>query len=271
MKEDICKLTGERGRYVKSHLLPKALTRAERKGAPFVQFGEQGRKPERRWSSWYDHRLVTRKGEDVLASLDDWAIAQLRKHKLIWSGWGPVLQLQHDRIPGTPWGVRKIDGIDPDRLRLFFLSLLWRAAATNRREFSEVDLPDDELQLLGEMLVRGDPKPLAFYPAQLTQISTVGRIHNMPPIAQTKIVPAYEDVPEQSIPIYRFYFDGLVCHIHRKTSDNGLTKELGPLVVGGEASLTVSTVTYEHSFERMNLEAIISEAERTWPDVMARL
>lgn len=36
------------------------------------------------------------------------------------------------------WGIRKIEGIDGSRLRLFFISLLWRAAVSEMVEFREV-------------------------------------------------------------------------------------------------------------------------------------
>jgi hypothetical protein len=88
-KAGICKLTGVEGSFVKSHLLPNALTRQSIPGGPFIQGGD-GEAPERRWTSWYDTALVTEEGEAVLSELDNWAIAQLRSHRLVWSGWGPM-------------------------------------------------------------------------------------------------------------------------------------------------------------------------------------
>jgi hypothetical protein len=56
---------------------------------------------------------------------------------LVWTGWkgagSPVNKPK--LIPGTVHGFREITGIDPGRLRLFFLSLIWRAAATTRPSF----------------------------------------------------------------------------------------------------------------------------------------
>jgi hypothetical protein len=86
MKEGICKLTGEKGKFVKSHIIPAALTTPEGTG-PLTQ-GGRGRPPIRRWSSWYDPCLVTQAGEAILAEYDNWAIQELRKNKLIWSSWG---------------------------------------------------------------------------------------------------------------------------------------------------------------------------------------
>ena len=49
-------------------IIPLALTRPEYPGASLVQGGVD-HPPIRRWTSWYDDRLVTRSGEDRLASI----------------------------------------------------------------------------------------------------------------------------------------------------------------------------------------------------------
>jgi hypothetical protein len=272
MAKGVCMLTGIRGKFVDAHLIPKSLTLPAKKGLPFVQSGGASR-PIRRWSSWYDGRLVTQHGEDILSLLDNWATAELRRQRLVWSGWGPMVSLSglYTPLSGTPWGIREIEVADFQRLRLFFLSLLWRAAATTRSEFSEVIMPPNELEDLRLMLLAGNPEPQSFYPIQLTQLSTFGRIHNLAPIAQTKTIPAFDDRPARPINIFRFYFDGLAAHIHRQVSDDGTTKDLGPLIVGSRKKLIISTVTYEQSFERENVTRLTAEAFWTWPEVMGKL
>jgi hypothetical protein len=141
-----CKLTGTDGRYVNAHVIPEALTKTPWKGNPLTQIGRHGRRIKR-WTTWYDNGLVTAEGEAILARYDDWAINFFRQKKLIWSSWGPMEQLDlpdHSLGPGR-WGLRKLDGVDCARLRLFFLSVLWRAAATSLFEFDLVVLPTNEL------------------------------------------------------------------------------------------------------------------------------
>lgn len=264
MANDICKLTGERGSYVRSHLIPKAFTRPEEPGLPLMQ-AASGQRVKKRWDSWYDMKLVTQQGENILSEFDDWAVKYLRAQKLVWGGWGPMTSLANnfDSIPGTPWGIRKIKVDDPDKLRLFFFSLLWRAAASKLSEFVEVELPKAHLIQLGEMLKKRRPGPIDFYPITLTQLSTKGVIHNLVPLAQVKHIPEIAEPPAPStkkdISIFRFYFDGLIAHIHRHAADDGYTSSLSNFVVGAERELLVSTVTYEHSFERENLSYIMAE------------
>ncbi|WP_284880341.1 hypothetical protein [Acinetobacter variabilis] len=86
-REGQCKLTLENGKFIKSHLIPQALTKPEIRGGIMKQIGE-GTRPKKATSSWYDYELVTRAGEDILTEFDTAAINILRNHQLIWSSWG---------------------------------------------------------------------------------------------------------------------------------------------------------------------------------------
>lgn len=268
-KTGICKLTGQRGNFVRSHLIPAALTRPEYRGAPLIQPGP-GPLPIRRWTSWYDRQLVTSEGEALLQSYDGRGIAELQRHRLIWSSWGPMIRLStsdHRTLPGNPFGIRKITGVDSVCLRLFFLSLLWRAASTRLKEFTEITIERQELERLQEMLLRGKCDPLNFYPMHIVQLSTIGVVHNLSPFADEKIIPAVGDLPSRKVKIFRFYFDGLIIHFHRPDGDPHEDAEtLSPPVVGFGPELLVSTVTFESSFQATNLMNLKIEAQAKWRD-----
>lgn len=211
----ICQLTGDEGDFVDSHLLPKALTKAGGLQNGLIQAG-RGRRPERRHSSWYDNSLVTSKGEKILADLDDWAIRELRCHQLVWSGWGPMHQLKVQSIvPNSPFGIRILKGADWKRLRLFFLSLLWRAAATRRYEFDEISLEASDREMLRDMIVAGNAEPIEYFGLQLIQLSTMGVEHILTPIADIKSIGSDLGDPYE-VPFFRFYFDGLIAHFDRR-------------------------------------------------------
>jgi hypothetical protein len=262
MVQGTCKLTGETGHLVRSHLIPASLTRPEIQGAPMMELNS-GSRPKRRWSSWYDTRLVIRKGEDVLLRLDNWAVGILREKRLIWSGWGSATTLgeHHSAIAGTSWGIREVHGIDRHRLRLFYLSLLWRAAATARHEFSEVAIPGTDLEEIRRMLLENDPGRSEFYPITLTQISTRGPAQNMVPIAQEKQIPNLPGLGYRTYPIFRFYFEGLIAHVHRQAT--GEVDQFRPGLVGEADPLVIGTVTYERSFQRENLGHVLRETRFT--------
>lgn len=257
----ICALTQEEGEFIAAHLIPKALTKPSRPGRPLVQIAS-GKKPTRRWDSWYDDQLVTIRGENILTEFDTWAIQQLRAHRLVWSGWGgtPTLEGHYSPLPDSPWGIRRISGLDTHRLRLFFLSLLWRAAATSRQEFAEIQMPREDIEKLRVMLIERKATPASFYRIQLTQLSTIGLVHNMPPIVQYKSIrnPVI-GLPHRVEKIFRFYFDGLIAHFHLPETEPA-DRDYGSMVLGAEKTIVISTITYEHSFQRENLNIVLSEA-----------
>jgi hypothetical protein len=256
-----CKLTKQPGRFVDSHLIPEALTRPSAKGVPFYQYGE-GRRPIRRWSSWYDPKLVTLEGEKYLSDLDAWAIDGLREHRLVWSGWGPKSSLNGSHIPIVgSLGIRQVSGLDPKRLRLFFLSLLWRAAATELEEFSEISMSDEELEHLRQLIVSGDPGDISFYPCQLTQLSTKGTIHNHAPVRDIKLFPGDGLLTPSSLPLptFRFYFDGLIAHMHVSLPKWSGTASLGNLIVGVADTIVLSTVSFKDSLQNLNMQSVLRD------------
>ena len=264
-----CKLTGKTGKFVKAHIIPAALTRPSRSGAPLIQWGDDAR-PIRRRSSWYDHRLVTADGEAILAAYDGWAIKQMRLHKLVWSGWGEEETLTakpFDEIPGTPWGLRSIAGVDTRKLRLFFLSLLWRAAESELPEFSQIYLGSGELHMLRDMLIKGNDSPQDFFPISLTQLSTRGTIHNQAPQYEFKHVPDLNGSADP-VPIFRFYFDGLVVHFCTKYYSIEEVTKLDPQVVGADSTITLLTVRSEKSWQHENFLRLLSEGYQSWPQDM---
>lgn len=146
-KSGRCQLTGQYGPYVKSHIIPASLTRLPSNGKKIIQAGI-GLGVKHRFVSWYDNELVTRAGEDILEEIDTPAIEILRKHKLIWSSWGSDKRLKADDFLAEPneQGIRVVRIGRAKELQLFFLSLLWRSAASRRPEFSQVQLPADTVE-----------------------------------------------------------------------------------------------------------------------------
>lgn len=255
----LCALTLRPGKYVKSHLIPRALTRPEVPGAKFIESG-RGEKPIYRSDSWYDSRLVIAGGEAILARYDTWAIAALRRHKLVWSGWPDGISRLDDlwgELDGASGlSVRSIEGLHGGRLRLFLLSLLWRAAATSRHEFSEISLPPDELEQLRMMVLTGTPEPLDFYPVTLFQHTTRGPAHNYSPVG-----PAFLRT-EQATPkiTFRFYMDGLVAHFYRDFSHMAVDAvATESLRVENSRRLLVVGLPFEGSMQEEGLLAAVEE------------
>jgi hypothetical protein len=254
MAYGVCKLTGNSGQFVEAHLIPKALTKL-RGGNHFIS-GGQGDLPKKSFNSWYDGELVVRKGEAILAEYDTWAIRELRRLELVWSGWDCKTLL--------PVPKRLVECADPGKLRLFFLSLLWRAAATTRPEFREVELNPAELELLRTMVRDRNPRPLDFYPISLLQIVSRGPDHNLGPIRKE----FRSDDEELAFSSYRFYFDGLISLMYREQIDR---TKFGTYFIGDASTLTVMTQTWEDSYQFANMLQHMRETTAQWPERIRKL
>ncbi|BEV14336.1 hypothetical protein HBDW_11240 [Herbaspirillum sp. DW155] len=251
----VCRLTRTSGVYVKSHLLPLALTRLSLSGEKFFEAGH-GHGRRKVSSSWYDQNLTTRLGEDILAKIDSAGIKELRKLRLIWSGWeSHEHSLRSDEVISweDQFHLRELDIEAPDVLRVFFLSLLWRAAASTRAEFSDIKLSEEDLEDLRLRVVEAKPGKPEDYPLQFHQIFTRGEHHNRTPIMENQTLP--EGELTSSISYVRFYFDGLVTNIylarHTQLSDGFLR-----LCVGFKSPTLVIAHKYGESRAERELEEI---------------
>ncbi len=190
----VCKLTGTKGPGVDAHIIPES----------FYQFPKHNRKPSRviqlgkQPSSWpttkgeYDPNIVTIEGESHFSTWDGYAC-----RFLIQKGQDAVLL--HD---GSSMRAIQISDFDYDKLKMFFISLLWRAGVTSREMFRHVRLGDHESRLRGRIL-RNDPGDAEDY---------------------SVILAVYQDTPDHGFPMiepraerlkkirfYRFYLSHFVA------------------------------------------------------------
>ncbi|MBU9340566.1 hypothetical protein [Burkholderia multivorans] len=207
-----CALTGEYGQFVKSHLIPRALTRLARTGEKYIQSGI-GERIVRVPDSWYDMKLVVRQGEDILADIDDVGITELRENRLIWSGWGEHESLQFLLGIDVDTPLRWLRLQNSKNLQLFFLSLLWRAAASHLPSFRHVVLTPEEIEDLRQRVLNREPGAQEDYPIVLDQISNIGLLHNRVPLMEQHTMPT-EGEPDRTVTYVRFYFEGLVAKIY---------------------------------------------------------
>lgn len=274
MAVGVCRLTGAKGKLVRCHLLPKAVTRPRQRGNYFITGGPY-QIPGRRFTSWYDEGLVTEEGERILRDYDTAGIRELRRLRLVWSGWdGTDAYHGVDMFPSDPTvtaghGMRGITHLDGQSLRLFFLSLLWRAAATDRTEFAEVQLPADHMDTLTNCLLRRCCGPLDFYPVSLVQLTTRSIAHNLAPLALDNTIDIGGGLTHR-LYVFRFYLDGLIAYFNRSSLGADISGYAG-ICVGHGPTLAVLTRPVEGSFQMMNLLQGREEAYLQWPKTMTRL
>jgi len=246
-KEGICALTGLRGTYVASHIYPRALTRISRTGEKVIEvsLGERGvKKP----ATWYDDQLVIRTGEDILEGIDTRGIQQLREHSLIWSSSerAPASTSRWEVVDGGDLYVRALSAGSAEALRLFFLSVVWRAGVSRRPEFSDFQVSESVLADLRTRILAGSPGPPMDYPIFLHQLVTPGPPQNRTPLIEELPYPSASGEGHVVIQTARLYFDGLVAKVLIGEEVKGMAR-VPEVVLGADQLCLVSGRTYEKS------------------------
>lgn len=150
----ICKLTGKEGSSIKAHIIPEKfyLIDPNDKRPQILVTDTKGVFPKKSWKGVYDKTIVTKDGEEFFLTLDDYA--------------GKLLVEQfHAKVPiiinNKLLGFR-LDCYDYKLLKLFFISLLWRAGVSSQPFFKNVKLGPHEENLKNAIL-NSEPGDSDFY------------------------------------------------------------------------------------------------------------
>ncbi|HHC3323078.1 TPA: hypothetical protein ACN730_001754 [Klebsiella pneumoniae] len=250
--EGICKLTLRKGKFVESHILPKALTVLSKTGEKAMQVALK--KPlKKRFQGWYDNQLCIAEGEYILSQIDDKAIKALRENLLIWSGWpANVIELDASDIvlPAKnneqKYGLRIIKELNWKPIKLFILSLLWRSAASEREEMDTVTIPNFLLEKLRMAILNYDSLSSREFPVRLHQIANKAFTHNRTPFIAEDTIDFGFPVGIRHYTVCRLYLDGLAAYITLDPDENFLDSSQA-LLLGGSNETIVLLHTYENS------------------------
>lgn len=260
-----CLLLGTEGPFARSHIIPrfvgdKALGQAHR-----IEMGELGARPKLVFNSWTDSELCCQKGEERLRDIDTAASRVFQKHGLSWRHFPIVEDSTRTAVGDDGIELIEISNVDTTTLRLFFLSVLWRCAASTRVQFAEIFLPSVQLEYLRQ-IVAGESEPKNDdWPTTLVLLTTKGEPQIQGPIAQEIDMKSLGfNLP--SLPIFRFFFDGLIVHIGRKPSDESLLNSWKGRVVGTSENLFFIGRPYEESSQEDNLYNLQYEMLREHPE-----
>lgn len=264
MTTGVCKLTFVKGKSVKSHIIPKALTRPEEPGLPLMETSA-GVGVKRKWDSWYDQKLVIRKGENYLRDIDTSAIIELRRNQLLWSAFPNGVLENVDRIEGMEThGFRKFSNIDAASVWLFVASIAWRASASEMPEMSFFKLDAEIEEELRNCILTSEVK-FDKFPLSLIQLSSIGLKHNQTPTLDGKMVPSLDGSDPIIAPIARIFIEGLICHFHL-SQDFGQELIGNALFVGNAENLFVTCIDYNVSEQKDRIQEAIESSSPSAPD-----
>lgn len=143
-KSENCAFCLEENKLCESHIIPKWLVRERDKGSGFFQITE-GNPFRRNLREGWKEKLLCLKCEKRFGIYDDYS-AKFFKNSSSW-------------ILGKQYGFKiwSVKDFDYKKLKLFFMSLLWRAAVATISPFDSINLDDNELKKLKQMLENENP------------------------------------------------------------------------------------------------------------------
>lgn len=232
-----CQLTEEWGAMAKSHIIPNAFMRRADCRVPFMESDGMSR-PIKRQTGWYDRTILGHRGEKHIAKFDDAAAK-------CFFGRGFTYRSRRNPSDATvlrgsflPGQVVEIEGVDTSQIRLFALSLLWRAAVSRLPNMSKVTVRMQNLEDIRRRLLEGSPgKPLE-YPVYFCVFDSAEELPKIEPFQPSRH------------PFYRFFLDGVVAYVCPRRKLLAAPK-FGRLIVGKEADrfpmLCISSASSEHA------------------------
>jgi hypothetical protein len=124
----VCKLCGEDRPLVKAHIVPKSMYPLEDdRREPLLRVPSAPEAPpERSWTGEYDPALVCAECEAMFAPWDDYAYRLLSNEPR---------EEDYVFVDGEPVAYT-LETYDYEKLKLFFVSLLWRASESSRHSFN---------------------------------------------------------------------------------------------------------------------------------------
>lgn len=102
-----------------------------------------------------------------MSDLDDYAIRELRAQGLLWSS-----EVIRPTATSLINNFSVVEFSCQNKIRRFFLSILWRAAVSSLPEFDEIYLPDNKVEKLRRIILGEIDDEQSFFPYCY---STVGR------------------------------------------------------------------------------------------------
>lgn len=241
----VCKLTGNIGKPIKSHIIPASFFEVHnQKYPPLIMGNKSGSFPKISRQGVYDQEIVIQEGEDILKRLDQYGYETLVKNK---KDFEPIV------LNSEVLGFKLVD-YDYARLKLFVLSILWRASVSKKAEFSKVSLGPHE-EIFRKMILDHQPCDPEVYSVQFfifdEKIFELG----------SALFPAKEKIEE--INYYRVYLREFIALV--KVDRRKSLKCFSPFIIRPNSALPIVKYNYKGSSEERVIKDILSKNDHIIP------
>lgn len=228
-----CKLCGKDKKGVQAHIIPKAFARRLTDDARAPILVAEGHHPKRSHTGIYDNEILCESCEKSLHKWDDCAIKLLIDNRA---------DLKEIRDNGELL-VLLSESYNYERLKLFAISLIWRAHVTSHPFFCSVDLGSWEDRARQRILARDPGPPEEFATLFGIFVSSKGYDRAVRTIHRPVKVRAWGG----PINIYRVYLGEFFVDI--KVDQRQVPDDIQPILLGQSLQLAVIVKDFESSGE----------------------
>jgi len=231
-----CKLTGIEGKEVDAHIIPKSfhsIDPDERLPSRILS-NIEGQHPKKTPKGIYDRSIVTEEGERIFSDWDNYAAKLLLKKETIFEPIrhnGEILAYQ----------VAEYDYI---KLKLFFLSVLWKASVSSLYFFRKVNLGSHEPRIR-KALLSGNPFDTDWYPAIIAKWADDKRAGMMDPFKEKF----------DGVKYYRMYIGSYI--VYYKVDQRLAGKTFRPFQLAKDSPLFIFSRELNESKELPILQKIV--------------
>ena len=144
----MCKLCRQNKQLIEAHIIPRSLYKPlqDGSGSPRIGSNKPGFYPKRSPIGVYDKQLICGDCEKFFSPWDDYA-QELLLRRLVESNY---ITSDGEKL------AYQVKDVNYRKLKLFFVSLLWRAAASKQEFFTRIQVGPFE-EKLKQMILNGDP------------------------------------------------------------------------------------------------------------------
>lgn len=194
----VCRFCNTARPLIKAHVLPEGFSRVLRDGStvPMLLINKRGAHPKRSPTGIYDKSILCGVCDNLFSPWDKHA-QEVLLHDF--SDAGAIYDYDGPRKIKTGWQITRFDY---RLLKLFFLSLLWRASVSTHEYYRHVSIGPFETELRA-MIANVDPGAAEKFAVTLSRFDH--------PALRGMLDP--HRVHLDGVNYYRFYLTGFVAHI----------------------------------------------------------
>lgn len=245
----ICNFCKKEKILCKAHLVPESFFRfmypdGKVEGDSLLMLKEGAKYPKRRRIGFYDDNILCKECDSFIGKTYD--------------EYGKFVFLDKEPVP-----VRGVDSpqalvfenVDPVKLKLFILSILWRYSISNMEEIKFLRLPEKFVEKLHAMIKNKDPGTIHDFSVVVCRFDYSGRVKNLNKYFQ---LPTPNRI--QGINYYNLYLpNGYKILI--KVDSRSQSEDLLPLTLN--LSKPVYVITYEQFENTAEFQKLITNIHNT--------